>query len=50
VTAGDGTRLAVRADTICIHGDSPGAVSIARAVIAALGDAGILVSARSVDA
>jgi UPF0271 protein len=50
VTAGDGSRLAVRADTICIHGDSPDAVSIARAVIAALGDAGILVAARSVDA
>ena len=50
VTAGDGSRLAVRADTICIHGDSPDAVNIARAVIAALGDAGILIAARSVDA
>ena len=50
VTAGDGSRLAVRADTICIHGDSPDAVDIARAVVAALGDAGILVAARSVDA
>jgi 5-oxoprolinase (ATP-hydrolysing) subunit A len=50
VTAGDGSRLAVRADTICIHGDSPDAVGIARAVIAALGAAGILVAARSLDA
>jgi UPF0271 protein len=50
VTAGDGSRLAVRADTICIHGDSPDAVAIARAVVAALADAGIVVAARSLDA
>ena len=37
----DGTDLAMRADTICIHGDTPGAVDVARAVRAALESAGI---------
>ena len=50
VTTGDGSRLAVQADTICIHGDSPDAVEIGRAVSGALADAGIVVAARSVDA
>jgi UPF0271 protein len=45
VRAEDGSLLAIRADTICIHGDSPGAVAIARAVVAALGRAGIRVAA-----
>jgi UPF0271 protein len=45
VITADGTRLTVRADTICIHGDSPDAVGIARAVIAALGDGGIRIEA-----
>jgi len=50
VETGDGSRLAVRADTICIHGDSPDAVGIARAVVAALGDAGFRIAAGSSDA
>ena len=29
VVASDGSRVEVRADTICIHGDTPGAVAIA---------------------
>jgi UPF0271 protein len=41
VRAHDGTNLPVRADTICIHGDTPGAVDVARAVRAALESAGI---------
>lgn len=41
VTAADGRDLAVHADTICIHGDTPGAVEIARMVRAALVTAGI---------
>ena len=41
VTAIDGTELPVRADTICIHGDTPGAAEHARALRAALSDAGI---------
>lgn len=32
VTAVDGTRLAVTVETVCVHGDSPGAVQIAGAV------------------
>jgi UPF0271 protein len=41
LAAGDGTILTLWVDTLCIHGDSPGALSIARAVRCALGDAGI---------
>jgi 5-oxoprolinase (ATP-hydrolysing) subunit A len=45
VTAIDGTKIVVRADTICIHGDTPGAADVARAIRAALDDAGIKVAA-----
>ena len=41
ITAVDGTEIEVRADSICIHGDSPGAVEMARAVRTALTGAGI---------
>jgi UPF0271 protein len=40
-TASDGSRLAVAADTLCIHGDAPGAADRARAVRRALTVAGI---------
>lgn len=40
VTASDGSRVAVRAETLCLHGDTKGAADIARAVRAALADAG----------
>lgn len=46
VTTGDGTRIAVRADTICIHSDSPGALEIAQAVVDALGSAGFRIAHR----
>lgn len=39
----DGTDVPVSADSICTHGDSPGAVTIARAVRAALEGAGVTV-------
>ncbi|WP_431887332.1 LamB/YcsF family protein [Nocardiopsis alba] len=32
ITAIDGTEILVEADSLCVHGDSPGAVDIARAV------------------
>ena len=32
VTANDGSTISVRAETVCVHGDSPGAVQIATAV------------------
>ncbi len=43
VTAVDGTRLAITADTLCIHGDGPSAVGIASAVRTALAAAGVAV-------
>ncbi len=36
VTASDGSAVDVRARSICIHGDSPGAIALARAVRAGL--------------
>ncbi len=41
VTTADGTRLSMRASSICIHGDTPGAVLLARRVRAALAEAGV---------
>lgn len=43
VTTVDGTTIRVKADTICIHGDTPGAAALARAVRSALTGAGIRV-------
>jgi len=45
VTAVDGTDVAVRADTICIHGDAPHAVPFARELRAALEREGVTVRA-----
>ena len=45
VAAADGSVLAIAPDSVCVHGDTPGAVAIARAVRAALGDAGVDVRA-----
>jgi UPF0271 protein len=45
VVASDGSRIPVEADTLCVHGDTPGAAAIARAVRGALLDAGIAVRA-----
>jgi 5-oxoprolinase (ATP-hydrolysing) subunit A len=41
LTADDGSVLSVPAGSLCVHGDTPGAVGIARAVRAALTEAGI---------
>ncbi|WP_019631079.1 LamB/YcsF family protein [Actinomadura atramentaria] len=41
VRAVDGTRVRLRARSVCVHGDTPGAVDLARAVRAALEDAGV---------
>ena len=43
VTAADGSTLSLQADTICIHGDTPGAVEIASAVSRRLRDAGLTI-------
>jgi UPF0271 protein len=45
VTSHDGHVVAVRADTICIHGDTPAAAEFAQAIRAALGDAGVTIAA-----
>ena len=44
VAAADGTMLTLAVDTLCLHGDSPNALAMARAVRAALDDAGIAVA------
>ncbi len=41
VTAVDGTQVAVSAESVCVHGDSPGAVQIAAAVRDQLKAAGV---------
>jgi UPF0271 protein len=41
VIARDGSIVRVRADTLCIHGDTPGAAAAARAVRGALEQEGI---------
>jgi 5-oxoprolinase (ATP-hydrolysing) subunit A len=41
ITANDGTLLAVDVSSICVHGDTPGAVAIASAVRHALTHEGI---------
>ena len=45
VTAADGTSVELRAESICCHGDTPGAVEIAAAVRAALEGGGVTVTA-----
>ena len=47
VIAVDGSIIALRADTICLHGDTPGAAEHARAVRAGLEKAGIKVARLS---
>ena len=41
VIASDGSRVAVSAQTLCLHGDTPGAAALARAVRAALEGAAV---------
>jgi len=45
VTAVDGTQVELEADSVCVHGDSPGAVAMATAVRRALEAAGVRLSA-----
>ncbi|RJL04853.1 LamB/YcsF family protein [Paracoccus aestuarii] len=44
IEAQDGSDLHLRADSICVHGDSPGAVAMAGAVRAALLDRGVTIA------
>lgn len=41
----DGRPVPIVANSVCVHGDSPGAVAMARAVRAALSDAGVSIGA-----
>ncbi|MET7703845.1 MULTISPECIES: LamB/YcsF family protein [unclassified Streptomyces] len=45
VTAHSGERIPVRARSLCLHGDTPGAVDLARRVRARLESSGVLVEA-----
>ncbi|MBM4270235.1 MAG: LamB/YcsF family protein [Deltaproteobacteria bacterium] len=45
VSTAAGAEFAVRAETLCVHGDTPGALAIAKRVHAALRAAGIVVAA-----
>ncbi len=45
VTASDGSEVAVNAQTICIHGDTPGAPEIAATVARTLREAGVTLGA-----
>ena len=47
VSTADGTRVPIRAESICCHGDTPGAVEIAAAVRRALEGAGVDVATPS---
>lgn len=46
-TAADGTRVTIKAESICCHGDTPGAVEIAAAVRRGLEHAGVTVAPLS---
>jgi UPF0271 protein len=45
VTAADGRDIRVRADTVCLHGDTPGAAELAARIRQALAEAGVEVRA-----
>ena len=46
VTTADGAVAAVKAQTICVHGDTPGAATFAAALRRGLEDAGYAIRAR----
>ena len=48
VTAMDGTEVSLKPDTICVHGDTPGAVEMIKAIRARLALAGVAVKAFGV--
>jgi UPF0271 protein len=40
----DGSNINIKADTICLHGDTPGAVELAKAMKEEFDSAGIMIS------
>lgn len=47
VTAIDGTVVPLRAETICVHGDTPGALDLIRRIRERLGDSGVTIAAAA---
>ena len=45
VVAADGTNVPLNVETICVHGDTPGAAVLAARIRQALSDAGIQIMA-----
>ena len=45
VTTADGSTIEIAADSVCVHGDSPGAVELARNLRSALAESGVEVKA-----
>jgi len=45
ITAVDGTEVELEAESVCVHGDSPGAVAMASEVRRALEEAGVTLTA-----
>jgi UPF0271 protein len=45
VEATDGSRIRFETDTLCLHGDTPGAAALAQAIRRGLEDAGVTVTA-----
>lgn len=45
ITTADGQEIAICADTVCLHGDSPGAVEMAQTIRIRLEEAGIKIAA-----
>jgi len=43
ITAIDGSRLVLEIETICVHGDTPGAASLASRIRQALTQAGVAI-------
>ena len=49
VRAIDGSEIAIQADTICVHGDTPEAVQFARQLREHLAKAGVAVAALGIE-
>ena len=47
VTAIDGTVVPLRAETICVHGDTPGALDLIRRIRQRLGESGVTIAAAA---
>ena len=45
VVAVDGSRVSIAVDTICVHGDTPGAAALATRIREAHAEAGVMLAA-----